>query len=133
MFTNYAFTLRKTNTKKPITGKDYMDHMYKIFDKNGLNVFDFQFEYESGMHVHGCVSVPILFEDQIYKLRVRGWRCHLLPIYDLGGWIAYYNKHVRTKADIDSVIPPLENINGSNNIDASEENVQAKEGIQEIP
>lgn len=124
MFTNYAFTLRKTNIRRRPTEKDYTDHMYKIFDKNGLNVFDYQFESENGLHVHGCVSVPFLFEDQMYKLRTRGWRCHMVSIYDLSGWISYYNKHIRNP--LSSVVNPLANIISNIDIDAKEEN--AKEG-----
>lgn len=94
---NYAFTLRRTSANKKVSRDDYIKHMSKIFDDNGLVVFDYEFENERGLHCHGCVSVPIKFEDRLYKLRVRGWRCHMVPIYDLSGWIAYYNKHIKKK------------------------------------
>lgn len=94
---NYAFTLRKTNKKNGVSKDDYVRHMDKIFKDNGCVVFDYEFEDDCGLHVHGCVSIPVLFEDNLFKLRVRGWRCHMVPIYDLSGWIAYYNKHIKRK------------------------------------
>lgn len=93
-FQDYAFTLRKTTIKKvKPTEKTYNDHLERIFKKNGINVYDHGFENEGGLHCHGCVELKDPFIKNQKKLRIRGWRLHLTPIFDMQGWISYYNKH----------------------------------------
>lgn len=93
-YQDYAFTLRKTTVKKvKPTTKTYADHIDRIFRKNGMAVVDYAFEDEGGLHCHGCVELKDPYIKNQKKLRIRGWRLHLTPIFDMKGWVSYYNKN----------------------------------------
>jgi len=105
-YQDYAFTLRKTSVRKnPATREAYCDHITRIFSANGLETKDYAFELESGLHVHGVVrAFPLIKEQDYKKFRVRGWRVHIVPIYDMKGWHSYYmkNQYVPSEADRDA-------------------------------
>jgi len=91
---DYAFTLRKTTTKKATpTEKVYQDHIERIFTKNGVNIIDYGFEEERGLHVHGVCQFTEKDLKTQKKFRIRGWRLHLTPIFDMKGWMTYYSKN----------------------------------------
>lgn len=106
-FQDYAFTLRKVSVKKmKPTTSTYDDHIDKIFTQKGLKVIDYGFEDEGGLHCHGIVELK---DQYIYKhtlFRTRGWKIHLVPLYDQRGWIAYYNKN-KDKPEVNVVFNKL--------------------------
>jgi len=101
-FQDYAFTLRKTKTRKVTpTEATYKDHIERIFTKNDLIVYDYGFETERGLHVHGVVELKGPFLNNTRRLKFRGWNLHLTPITDMQGWIRYYNKTKSLYINID--------------------------------
>lgn len=84
----YAFTLRKTTKNAEATKIQYMNHLIKL--KTFGRIEDVKFETTSGLHCHGILKV---FKDQnLKRLRVRGWNLKLVKIYDMNGWQEYINK-----------------------------------------
>lgn len=93
-YQDFAFTLRKTTVKKkPATADDYIAHIKRIFTNNDLKVYDYGFEPEGGLHCHGAVELKDPYIKVQKKFRIRGWRLHLVPLYDMRGWVSYYNKN----------------------------------------
>lgn len=90
----FAFTLRKTNVKKTTpTEKIYEAHITRVFIKNGIQVIDYGFENESGLHVHGIVESEKNLINAKF-LRIRGWRLHITHLTDMMGWLKYYNSNL---------------------------------------
>jgi len=89
--TSWAFTLRKTSTKKgqPTQG-DYDDHIIKLIANTPVSQTKWCFERKGGLHMHGILEIPRGYN--MLKFRVRGWKIHLEEIYDLIGWHAYMAK-----------------------------------------
>jgi len=96
---NYAFTLRRTSSPADVTENIYREHIIKMLGK-GLIIDSYVFERKNGLHVHGIINVPSNYNLQ--RLRVRGWKLHLDPIYNYTGWSKYIAKE-QFKNDTDQV------------------------------
>lgn len=89
--TSWAFTLRKTSTKKvQPTQADYHYHINNLCLATKSHITDSVFERTGGLHMHGTIEVPN--KVQMYKFRVRGWRLHLEQLWDRVGWQSYMAK-----------------------------------------
>lgn len=89
--TSWAFTLRKTSTKKgQPTQENYHDHIIKLIADTPVSQTKWCFERKGGLHMHGVLVIPRGYN--MLKFRVRGWKIHLEEIYDLIGWHAYMAK-----------------------------------------
>ena len=100
--TSWAFTLRKTSTKKgnPTQG-DYDDHIIKLIANTEVSQTKWCFERKGGLHMHGILEIPRFFNMK--RFRVRGWKMHLEEIYDLIGWHAYMAKEQLIKIHEDEL------------------------------
>lgn len=83
---DYAFTLRKTKSPDKADKSDYTNHLCKLISK-GAVVKTSVFEHTEGLHMHGVIRLPSGYN--IVYLRFRGWRLHLVEIYDPNGWRRY--------------------------------------------
>lgn len=104
LFAIYGFTLRRCSKNKPITKELYSEHLLKISCHGVLaEVTDVVFEEAGGLHCHGIIRV--YRSTSLNRFRVRGWKLHLVEIYDLQMWQQYLNKE---QVDLmpDMVDPP---------------------------
>lgn len=89
--TSFAFTLRKTSTKKrQPTQNDYNLHIDKLVISTNSILKEFVFERTGGLHMHGVLEIPKT--TKMYKFRVRGWKLHLKEIWSYDGWVKYMAK-----------------------------------------
>lgn len=89
--TSYAFTLRKTSTKKgQPTQQDYQVHIDNLCLTTKSLKKEVVFERTGGLHMHGVLEIPKTVN--MYKFRVRGWKMHLEEIWDFDGWKRYMAK-----------------------------------------
>lgn len=89
--TSYAFTLRKTSTKRgQPTQEDYKSHVTKLCRPTDSMVREYVFEKTGGLHMHGILEIPK--SVHMYRFRVRGWKLHLEEIWSLKGWKEYMSK-----------------------------------------
>lgn len=103
----YAFTLRKTSKKDGRVTKDMYHKRMGDIQKLGIEVPDYVFEYEAGLHSHGVMNIPVKFN--LKRLRVRGWNILVNEITDLKGWKRYMSKYQSySDPDID---PDIEGVN----------------------
>lgn len=84
----YAFTLRKTSKKQEITEALYEYRMQHFPTK--IDLIDYTYEQDAGLHVHGIIDVPIKFN--LTRLKRRGWNILVKPITDRQGWEQYMYK-----------------------------------------
>lgn len=90
--TIYGFTLRRTSKKDTITNELYLEHLKKLSCYGVLCKFtDVIFEETGGLHCHGIVK--IYKTTSLNRFRTRGWRMHLVEIYDMLQWQQYLNKN----------------------------------------
>lgn len=94
----YAYTLRRTRLKTPLTREMYRTHLHKLASL-GCSFKQNEFEEPSGLHMHGVVLIPDGFNFK--RLRYRGWHFLLVEIYDYQGWIKYIEKDKVTQTDRD--------------------------------
>lgn len=88
---SYAFTLRKTSTKKgQPTQEDYQVHIDTLCLTTKSYKKEVVFERTGGLHMHGILEVPK--RCFMNKFRIRGWKMHLEEIYDYDGWKRYMAK-----------------------------------------
>lgn len=102
----YAFTLRKTNLKKGVTTKDYLDHIEKFHQKGFCELVEYVFEKTAGLHMHGILQIPEIhnsFKIFTYMFRVRGWNIKLEELYNLEGWRYYMMKEQAIKENDNEV------------------------------
>lgn len=98
----YAFTLRRTNLKKPVSSEDYYKHLEKWTTTGKCQIQESVFEYEGGIHMHGIMEIR---KDVNFKhFRVRGWNIKLEELYDVDGWRHYMLKHQKAVQDLESYI-----------------------------
>jgi len=102
---SWAFTLRKTKLKIGPVQADYEDHMENLCSKLECVITDKCFEYQGGIHMHGIIQIPK--GSNMKQFRVRGWRMHLVELYDKAGWQRYMAKEAILKdheVDVSSII-----------------------------
>jgi hypothetical protein len=85
----YAFTLRRTTQPKTADELSYLTHCDKLVAK-GCKIINQVFEYKHGLHMHGTMDIPEKQNQKVF--RFRGWRFHLVEIYDEARWNSYCRK-----------------------------------------
>lgn len=90
-YTIYAFTLRKTKNPNESSRELLTKHLCGLAHGGVFATFNnVVFEETGGLHCHGIVTIPKF--TNLARFRVRGFKMHLVEIYDLQQWYQYLNK-----------------------------------------
>jgi len=103
--TSYGFTLRKTSFKQGTPNIEMYEEYLKKVSNLGCIVVHKVYEYTSGLHVHGVITVPKKLNKN--RFRIRGWNMRLDELYDELGWIQYTMKD---QPDTEEQVPPEHDI-----------------------
>lgn len=90
-YTSWAFTLRKTTKKRLDPNEEiYLTYIENLCQKTNTILKEYVFEQTGGLHMHGVLQIHHATNMKLF--RTRGWKMHLVNIWDYDGWRNYFMK-----------------------------------------